>query len=63
MLTSLVMAIFISNTHAQGQCDNQQVIDIGGMGITGSTNLCVTAGGVKARMRVHGLQPGHAYTI
>jgi hypothetical protein len=63
ILTALMMAVFINTTHAGGQCDNQEVGDILSLGISGSANLCVNSGGLKAQFRVHGLEPGDAYTV
>jgi hypothetical protein len=62
ILAALAMSLVMGNARAEGECDNQEVIDIAGLGLSGSAKLCSSSGGLKAKFRVHGLQPGDAYT-
>jgi hypothetical protein len=62
LLTAVTMTVAL-NTAMAHECDDQDLIDAAGVGITGSADLCMDSSGPSARLHAEGLVPGDAYTV
>lgn len=62
LLATLALAFTFNTAMAGEDCENQNIIDLGG-GAHGTTNLCIKTNGLKAQFNVKGLTTGDAYTV
>lgn len=62
LLATLALAFTFNTAMAGEDCENQNIIDLGG-GAHGTTNLCIKTNGLKAQFNVKGLTAGDAYTV
>lgn len=62
LLTALGSIALLNTAVADEECDNQAMIGVD-PNISGSANLCLTPGGLKAQMNAKGLTAGNAYTV